>query len=60
VHGKALRTGRKQEITSPGALQKRALVGAEMEGVLQLGGLTGPLGPKEKKGRVGRHDRALL
>lgn len=60
MHGKALGTGRDQEITSPGTLQKCPLVGAEMEGVLEFGCLAGSLGPKEEQSGVGGHDSSLL
>lgn len=49
-----IRTGGQQELASPRALEKRALVVAEVEGALELCGLARPLRAEESQRWVGR------
>ncbi len=55
-----IRTGGQQELASPSALEKRALVVAEVEGALKLRGLAGPLRSEEGHRRIRRDHRTWI
>jgi hypothetical protein len=55
-----IRTGSKQEVASPRAFEKRALLVAEVKAALKLCRLARPLRAEEGYGRVGRDHRARI
>lgn len=54
--GQSLMAGREQELAAAGGLQPGTLSLAEMERLLQLPSLDGPLGPEKVQRRVGGDD----
>src|SRR5258706_8889240 len=60
VYGQSIGPRGEQEFTANRTLDVCALLRAQAEGYLQLGGLARPLGSEKDQGWIGRHDCALI